>query len=228
MKRWFCRIISAIDICFFHMLALFLVVYAGLFQTGFMEKECEKNQVSEVLRITEQELQDVIADMISVARGNGDNLDVTVTVDGQKVSFFNEREKQHIMDVSALVKRLKLVGMVGTVLAILCTFYLLKTGKKKLLCKIYLYSWLILLGIIIFTGICMLIDLTGFINTFHRLFFDNNRWILNPAKDRLIWLFPERLFLDAALRLIACLALIHVPVTFVAIIQVRKTGKKNT
>ena len=36
---------------------------------------------------------------------------------------------------------------------------------------------------------------------FHHLFFDNDLWILDPAKDNLINLLPEGFFSDTAFRI---------------------------
>src|SRR5205814_239283 len=46
-----------------------------------------------------------------------------------------------------------------------------------------------------------LIDFDRLFLTFHFLSFSNNLWILDPARDRLIQLFPEGFFYDSALQI---------------------------
>ena len=94
-----------------------------------------------------------------------------------------------------------------------------------MLCKTYLFFWLIILAIAVLLGIWIASDLQGFINGFHRFFFTNDTWILNPATDRLIWLFPARIFQDGAVVLGIWMAIVHLVVTVVAVLGLILSGK---
>ncbi|MBQ6582919.1 MAG: TIGR01906 family membrane protein, partial [Mogibacterium sp.] len=45
-------------------------------------------------------------------------------------------------------------------------------------------------------------DFTKFFTEFHHIFFDNDLWLLDPAKDNLINLLPESFFRDTALTIV--------------------------
>jgi len=57
-----------------------------------------------------------------------------------------------------------------------------------------------------FVGIWALIDFEGLFLTFHLTSFSNDLWMLDPSKDYLIMMFPERFFFDAALFLVGSTA----------------------
>ena len=59
-----------------------------------------------------------------------------------------------------------------------------------------------------FVGMCLTLALLAYTNftkyftLFHKIFFDNDLWILNPKTDMLINLLPEGFFSDMAVRIL--------------------------
>ena len=217
MKKHLLRSAAIVTVLLLHIVLLILIVYLGFFRVSFMEKECDKYQVSEKIGISRQELHSVLENMIRASLGRDSNLDITVSIGGQDVLFFNERDRQHLADISELSVKVLASAGGGLLCIIMTAFCLIRQKALKLLCKAYLWSWL---GWIIaagLTGVFIATDLTGFIDGFHRVFFQSNSWILNPAKDRLIWLFPKELFRDAAVMTAICFTVIHGIFTVTAI-----------
>lgn len=183
-----------------------------------MIRESEKYQVRNHLSVTVEDLYQVTKEMISYVRGHNGNLDVTVTVDGNSVPFYTDRDKMHLEDIAVMVRQGKIFCAIGLGLVVLGIFFLCKRGSLAVLCRTYLIFWLVLLGVAVALGIWIASDLQGFINGFHRMFFKNDLWILNPAVDRLIWLFPNRIFQDGAIVWGAWLAGVHIVVTAVTVL----------
>ena len=221
-----CCTIAAVG-CF-HICVILLAAYLCLFRAEFMNRTCEKYQVLSRLEISREDLHRVTGEMIAFVKGQGGNLDVTVTLGETAREFFNERDRQHLEDIAGMVRRGKLFLSLGVPCLAGLLFYMARRGKLGWLCRGYLLSWLFLLGLFLTVGIWMRIDLTGFINTFHRLFFNNDRWILNPATDMLIRLFPRALFRDAAMLLGGVLGGVHALVTAVAVWGIVRDGRKRT
>jgi integral membrane protein (TIGR01906 family) len=48
----------------------------------------------------------------------------------------------------------------------------------------------------------MSIDFYKYFTIFHEIFFNNDLWQLEPAKDRLINMFPEAFFSDIAFKIV--------------------------
>lgn len=183
-----------------------------------MIRESEKYQVRNHLSVTVEDLCQVTKEMISYVRGRNGNLDVTVTVDGNSVPFFTDRDKMHLGDIAVMVRQGKIFCAIGLGLVVPGIFFLCRRGSLTVLCRTYLFFWLILLGVAVALGIWIASDLQGFINGFHRMFFKNDLWILNPATDRLIWLFPTRIFQDGAIVWGAWLAGVHIVITAVTVL----------
>jgi len=49
-------------------------------------------------------------------------------------------------------------------------------------------------------SVFLLGDFSASFFNFHLVFFDSSTWMLNPDTDRLIQIFPEKFFYDAAVR----------------------------
>lgn len=216
-QSWY-RLLAVMTVLLFHVSTAMLVFYLSLFRTGFMIGESEKYQVRYRLSVTDEELRKVTEEMISYVRGHNGNLDVTVTENGSSVAFFTDRDKMHLKDIAVMVRHGKILYAIGFGLTAFGILFLCKRGSLPLLCKTYLIFWLVLLGAAVVLGIWIASDLQGFINGFHRMFFQNDLWVLNPATDRLIWLFPTRIFQDGAIIWGVWLTGVHIVVTAVTVL----------
>lgn len=216
-QGWY-GLIAVMTVLLFHVTAAILVFYLSLFRSEFMISESEKYQVRNRLNVTAEELRQVTEEMISYVRGRDGNLDVTVTENNSSVAFFTDRDKMHLEDIAVMVRQGKIFCAIGLCLTAFGIFFLCKRGRLPVLCKTYLVFWLVLLGAAIVFGIWIASDLQGFINGFHRMFFKNDLWVLNPATDRMIWLFPTRIFQDGAIVWGVWLAGVHIVVTAVTVL----------
>lgn len=221
------RICALAAVLFFHILVILCTVYLCLFRTDFLCAECEKYEVSSRLGISREELSCVVEELILRVNGRDGDMEIAVTVRGESKPFFNSRDVEHVDDLAEMIKLGKGAVLFCAAGFAALLFALLRRGKGRLLCKTYLFSWPVLCGLCLAAGAWLLVDLTGFINGFHRLFFRNNRWILNPAKDMLIWLFPKGLFQDAAMRLGIWLVVIHGTGTVISACIVRRGGTEE-
>ena len=72
-------------------------------------------------------------------------------------------------------------------------------------------------------AIWILADFTGFWTTFHQLFFTNDLWLLNPATDRMINLFPEAFFSHLVIRILLWFLAFYLPCLIVAFYNRRQS-----
>ena len=128
--------------------------------------------------------------------------DITSTINGkQNINFFNEREIAHMEDVKELFLSGLRIIFICIILNIILLIILFILSKKKIL--IYLANGM-LLGSVVFLSILLILgfiistDFTRYFILFHKIFFTNDLWILDPTTDRLINMVPEGFFIDTA------------------------------
>jgi integral membrane protein (TIGR01906 family) len=75
--------------------------------------------------------------------------------------------------------------------------------EKRRLGRALFFGGVLTLAVMVAVGIIVAIDFDWFFLQFHLFSFANDFWMLNPATDYLIMLFPQGFWFDAAL---ACAA----------------------
>lgn len=208
-------LISSIDIA----------VYADI---GYFEKEYKKYNVIEKVNMQQSDLLFVTKEMMSYLRGKRDNLHIETEIDGRQQEFFNEREIAHMEDVRELfwggqwLRRISIVvGIVTAIYSIVQKQYLflLKFSRNSMICFVVAVG--ILAGIISS-------NFTKYFVIFHKIFFNNNLWILNPETDRLINIVPEPFFVDTSVRIavifFTMIAIVCVICSILLKIGIKKTG----
>ena len=168
-----------------------------LYRNGF-----EKYNISEATGLEKAELEKVAGGLIEYFNSGDEYISLTVVKDGEPLELFNQREVAHLKDVKALVQ-LNLRLLVGTaayvgVYAGISLFWRRKRYWRQLAWSTVIGSS-IALGMIIALGAgSVLLDFSQLFTRFHFLAFTNDLWMLNPATDYLIMLFPEGFWYDSA------------------------------
>jgi len=146
----------------------------------------------------------VTEDMLDYCVGRIDTLDDTeATIDGVTSPFFTDREKQHLADCRELfMKGLRARAISILLILGLLVFLYVHLGWPKML-RVLASGYLIALAaVLVFALIVLiasLIDFTKVFTIFHKIFFNNDLWILYPDKDNLINIMQEEVFSDAAI-----------------------------
>jgi integral membrane protein (TIGR01906 family) len=127
-------------------------------------------------------------------------LDLVVTFQGQEISLYKEREVLHMVDVKALMKgvftMVRVTGLVALLLALAGLAYLKQEFWEFLMLTL---RWSALgSGIVVgIFAIAIMIDFNYVFEQFHFLSFANDLWLLDPYRDYLIIMFPQRFFFEA-------------------------------
>lgn len=167
-----------------------------LYEYGF-----DKYHISQATGIDRLELKRVAQHLIDYFNTKVDAVQVTVAKDGEEFNLFNERELIHLRDVRSLIQLDHRVQVIALSLIVICVFVLLfwlRVGWR-ILVRGLLWGGVITLGLVIALVLWALLGFEQFFILFHLVSFSNEYWILDPARDYLIRLFPEGFFYDAAL-----------------------------
>lgn len=179
----------------------------------FYQKQYAKLNTYETMGMSEDDLVRATDKLLDYLKGHTDNLDLTVTVNSKEVEMFNEREKEHMIDVQNLYMGALMVRDVFIIITAIVA-----------LIALGLFDWfnfqqsidnvksaLMILGSL-FTVLTLyiVIDFTSFWTQFHEVFFTNDLWLLDPSTDRMIQMFPEPFFNALVQRVLIAFVVIFV------------------
>jgi integral membrane protein (TIGR01906 family) len=166
-----------------------------LYRYGF-----DKYDVGETTGLEKAELDKAADGLIGYFNSGDELIDIKVVKDGEPFQLFNEREIGHLKDVKALFRQVYWL-LLGTLL-----YGLVYTGlslfvwkDKKGIAQGLLYGGGLTLVLMAVLGIVIMTDFDNFFYRFHLISFANDLWMLNPATDYLIMLFPQGFWFDTAL-----------------------------
>jgi len=169
-----------------------------LYEYGF-----NKYDVSEAIGIEDEELLRTARELMHYFNSDEESIQITVvTEDGEELDLFNAREIIHLKEVKGLIRfcyNLQ-VATFGCLAAIAIGGFIWQRKRfGPSLAKMALGGGAITIALLILVGIAALVNFDWLFLGFHRLFFGGDTWILDPATDYLIMMFPPGFFYDAAL-----------------------------
>jgi len=175
-----------------------------LYEYGF-----NKYDVSQAIGIEDEELLRAARELIRYFNSGEESIQIAVvSKEGEELDLFNEREIIHLGEVKGLIGlcyNLQ-VATFGCLLAVAVGGFLWHQRRfGPLLAKMALGGGALTIGLLILVGIAALVDFDLLFIGFHRLFFSSDTWILDPATDNLIVMFPPAFFYDAGLFVIGAI-----------------------
>lgn len=167
-----------------------------LYEYGF-----DKYDISQATGIDMSQLSNVAQHLIDYFSLKTDTVQITVVKGDEEFDLFNERELVHLKDVRSLIQLDYWVQRTALLLLITCLlvlFFGFRVGWR-IVVKGLFWGSLVTLGLMVVLTLWALFGFERFFLLFHVVSFSNEYWMLDPAKDYLIRLFPEGFFYDAAL-----------------------------
>lgn len=170
---------------------------------GYFEKEYIKYQVDQQIHMEMKDLLYVTEEMMAYLKGNRQDLHVPTKVNGVEREFFNEKEIAHMEDVKGLFLAAIALRKTCVFIGILCilTLYLLKTNMKTFFPRILCIGTGLFLALTALLTAVISTNFTKYFIVFHKIFFKNNLWLLDPNTDLLINIVPEPFFVDTVIRI---------------------------
>lgn len=193
-------------LCAFCLMIIFLITSVEIvtYKTpGFYEKEYSKYNVTADVNMEMDDLLDVTHEMMAFLRGDREDLHVWTTVGGVEREFFNEREIAHMVDVQGLFLAALTIRRVCAFLAIASVLLLfaLKSNVKQILPRSICIGTGLFFAIVCLLAGIISTDFSKYFVVFHKIFFRNDLWLLDPRTDLLINIVPEPFFVDTAARI---------------------------
>lgn len=132
--------------------------------------------------------------------------------------FFSERDQQHMIDVRNIIHVLTqaffFFGLLTLFFLFVDYFFSQQSWSVFVSSLCFRTSILLFLVLVFFFCAALFFD-TAFL-WFHKIFFFNDLWLLNPATDRLIILYPESFFFTIVLFIFLTVLLFSIVLFFLA------------
>lgn len=166
-----------------------------LYQYGF-----DEYNVSQTTGLAQSELEKAAEGLIDYFNSGEETISLTVMKDGEAFELFNAREVAHLRDVKGLFRLVYWVLLGTVVYACIYAFvsFFWWKDRRRLAWGLVGGGGLTLV-LMLALGLAALLDFDWLFLQFHLLSFANELWMLDPATDYLIMLFPRGFWFDAAI-----------------------------
>ena len=177
---------------------------------AFYEWGFRRHGVGAATGLDDQQLRRVAGEFIAYFQAPPREMDVRVRLRGREVPLFNPREIAHMVDVQALMRTLRRVQLAcgaGVLVALVALGLLERRPLGRSAGLGLLGGAALTLALLALIAVATLVDFGDFWTRFHLVAFSNDFWMLDPARDNLIRLFPPPFWMDATLLLAGATAL---------------------
>lgn len=195
------------------------------FNRSFYADQYQTLNTAQKLEMSEEDLMLATEVLLDYLRLEQDNCDVTITQEGIVQEAFNTREKTHMVDVRSLYDFALNIRNVSIIVLAVSLIYLIVYEKKIpwfSLASAFLKMAVLFLLFVSFLGIWAYVDFDAFWTQFHKVFFTNDLWLLNPATDLMINLFPSPVFSALVFRILATFLIPFIALIGTSVIYIRK------
>lgn len=191
---------------------MLVIVDYYIFDINFYFKSFIKHNVYNEFNISQANLElafknlfDYISNKTSEINNN------SMLIDGIFQPFYNKRVLLHMVDVKQLLMIMKIVKNFSFVFLTLFFIYH-KFVKKHFDIKLFFdgfkWSMLILISFIICLVTYTLVDFESFWINFHKVFFRNDLYLLDPKTDFLIRAMKLELFYDLVFKILVSILIV--------------------
>ena len=160
-----------------------------VFDQSWYEKKFEQHKIYDTLDAPQATIDEQARNILNYIQ----------TKESLQPLLLNEKEQIHLEDVKNLVTK----G--HQVLILLMLMHLVLWIKIKEKRKTLLYAGILTL---ILLGLLMIVPFEQVFLKFHKLVFTNDFWLLNPATDNLIKMYPQIIFQTLAMKIGAITVLV--------------------
>jgi len=179
-------------------LSLFITsIFTECFNSNLYETLYKGLNRAEEIGISLDDLMMVNANLLDYIQDKRKTLDMTAEINGQVREVFNDKEKEHMIDVKQLYldgKQVRDILLYASLVLIAVMFIIRKKMAIRMVASGYLSASYIFLVVIILIGAYALLQFNQFWIQFHQLLFTNDLWLLDPKTDIIIQMVPSEFF----------------------------------
>lgn len=201
------------------------------FQRSFYTREYKALDTAASLGMSDTSLYVATDTLLDYLQDDRDNINVKLLIHQHEREVFDEREKAHMVDVKNLYQDALFVRNVMLFVVIGLGLFLYYDSKKEFKeVMSYAYIRVSILFLFVLTALLFyaISDFTTFWTNFHKVFFTNDLWLLNPNTSIMINMFPETFFNHLVFAIAGSFLIIILCLLFYSIHYQRKLRKTIT
>jgi integral membrane protein (TIGR01906 family) len=193
------------------------------FNLDFYKEQYTFRNTAAMIGVSQNDLLTVTDVLLDYTSGQRSDMNVEVSIGGVVQPYYNQREIDHMVDVRNLYLNVLQIRDILFVFALINIVVLAVFRRKAIIPMLQFgLTWVSIgFGLILLSlGTFAVIDFNAFWTAFHKVFFTNDLWLLDPNTDNLINMVPEGFFID----LIVMIA-IHVGLVLLSIFTILQAIK---
>ena len=175
------------------------------FSRPFYADQYRQLNTAQTIGMSEKDLDLTTDVLLDYTQGKRGNLDVQAVINGQVQEVFNQREKDHMVDVQALyLNAMSVRNLAAAIVIVGLGLLVMKKDKalRRQTAKMFLKTSAVLMGLAGALAFYAFLDFNEFWTMFHHIFFRNDLWLLDPNTDVLIMMVPETFFFNLVFRIL--------------------------
>jgi integral membrane protein (TIGR01906 family) len=221
--RWAAGYLSALCLL---ALIIFQSIALPTFNRSFYRYQYARLEIPESIQVEPDELMRVTGEMLDYMRGHRSDLNIIAVVAGEEREFFNQKEKDHMVDVMELFRTGFMIRNIAFWLLLFLILFMVYKKYRILYflargCREVMSGFLVL---VIFLAVIITVDFTRAFEIFHLIFFNNDLWILDPATDLLINIVPQPFFVTIAAVIGTAIVFLSLAFVGVSAVYLRKVA----
>ena len=193
------RTFGAVGALALQVLLVLAMLFAVTFDRAYYLSEYERLGVYESCGADAVTLERATDILLEYLRGRADGLSGQGVIDGEQRDIFGADERAHMVDVKRLFELALVVMLCAGVVAIASA--LLAGRDRRRTAQGALIGMGVFAALLAAAGIWCALDFNSAFNAFHELLFDNGLWIMDPATQFMIRMFPSEFFAGMGLRI---------------------------
>lgn len=143
-----------------------------------------------------------------------------------------QREKEHLLDVRNLV-RISTIALYIFIFLFILLFIssalILKVNNRVInfTGKVLIFGGFLTIAMAASLFLFIISDFSASFESFHKLFFEKGTYLFDPAKEIIVNLYPEQLFMDLGTRVLAGVFITAAVITLLGLFLLLKSKKKK-
>ena len=172
------------------------------YDRDYYRNEYIKYNIPNSVGMSMDNLMDSTEELLLYLENKREDLDFKGSFAVGEEEFFSQRDKHHMVDVKGLFIKGFYIRNLSFIYILAMLFLILwrkpVRNQVRRLARYGIAAAVVGVLPVLLVVVLMSIDFYKYFTVFHEIFFTNDLWLLDPAVDRLVNIFPQDFFTDMA------------------------------